>query len=200
MGVVGFISFHCRFTSTETFRPGRDGEPRTTTSTFTQLLTSDSGSVTRRRVASPPSIPPLKKRDEFGAGAVITAVTILLHHRAGSSFRVVCSIFTPHTFSSWSVPLVLLLENADKVTVLNVALSCSRRSNVAKVTQQKEKSPTETDRKTHTHTHGRGRRGCHSKHHFDSARLRTDEFFLMSAEDCRGRTLSDSQSCSTTSM
>ena len=30
----------CRFTSTETVRTVRDGEPRTSTSTFTQLLTS----------------------------------------------------------------------------------------------------------------------------------------------------------------
>ena len=35
------FSFKCCFTSTETTRLIRDGEPRTTTSTFTQLLSSD---------------------------------------------------------------------------------------------------------------------------------------------------------------
>ena len=34
-------SVHCCFTSTETIRTIRDGEPRTATSTFTQLLSSD---------------------------------------------------------------------------------------------------------------------------------------------------------------
>ena len=33
---------HCCFTSTETTRIIRDGEPRTATSTFTQLLSSES--------------------------------------------------------------------------------------------------------------------------------------------------------------
>ena len=35
------FSFQCCFTSTETFRLIRDGEPRTATSAFTQLLSSD---------------------------------------------------------------------------------------------------------------------------------------------------------------
>ena len=35
------ISFQCCFTSTETVRPIRDEEPRTATSTLTQLLISD---------------------------------------------------------------------------------------------------------------------------------------------------------------
>ena len=34
------LCFKCCFTSTETIRLIRDGEPRTTTSTFTQLLSS----------------------------------------------------------------------------------------------------------------------------------------------------------------
>ena len=34
-------NFKCCFTSTETIRTIRDGEPRTSTSTFTQLLSSD---------------------------------------------------------------------------------------------------------------------------------------------------------------
>ena len=36
---------HCSVTSTETIRTVRDGEPRTATSTFTQLLSSESGQV-----------------------------------------------------------------------------------------------------------------------------------------------------------
>ena len=35
------VHLQCRFTSTETIRTVRDGEPRTATSTFTQLLSSD---------------------------------------------------------------------------------------------------------------------------------------------------------------
>ena len=34
------VQVHCRFTSTETILTVRDGEPRTATSTFTQLLSS----------------------------------------------------------------------------------------------------------------------------------------------------------------
>ena len=35
------FSFQCYFTSTETIRLIRDGDPRTATSTFTQLLSSE---------------------------------------------------------------------------------------------------------------------------------------------------------------
>ena len=35
------LEVQCRFTSTETIRTVRDGEPRTATSTFTQLLSSE---------------------------------------------------------------------------------------------------------------------------------------------------------------
>ena len=39
----------CRFTSTETIRTIRDGEPRTATSTFTQLLSSAQHPLSRKR-------------------------------------------------------------------------------------------------------------------------------------------------------
>ena len=38
--IIGLCSVHCCFTSTETTRIIRDGEPRTVTSTFAQLLSS----------------------------------------------------------------------------------------------------------------------------------------------------------------
>ena len=39
--VVAVVQVQCCFTSTETVRTIRDGEPRTSTSTFTQRLSSD---------------------------------------------------------------------------------------------------------------------------------------------------------------
>ena len=42
-GRGGGIQVQCCFTSTETIRTIRDGEPRTATSTFTQLLSSERG-------------------------------------------------------------------------------------------------------------------------------------------------------------
>ena len=41
VAVTNTISFQCCFTSTETVRPIRNGEPRMATSTFTQLLRSE---------------------------------------------------------------------------------------------------------------------------------------------------------------
>lgn len=60
VGVPAWWGWSVSFRFTVALRPQK---PSGLVGTTTQLLTSDSGSVTRRRVASPPSIPPLKKRD-----------------------------------------------------------------------------------------------------------------------------------------
>ena len=43
------VQVQCCFTSTESLRTIRDGEPKTATSTFTQLLSSDSHSTVQER-------------------------------------------------------------------------------------------------------------------------------------------------------
>ena len=50
MGARIRVQVHCCFTSTETIRSVRDGEPRTATSTFTQLLNSDASETTKRAI------------------------------------------------------------------------------------------------------------------------------------------------------
>ena len=87
---VNFFRVHCCFTSTETTKTVRDGEPRTSTSTFTRVLSSelfgyiyiyicftsteaslfirdgDRGEGDERVKAARPRIPPEKDRRDRG--------------------------------------------------------------------------------------------------------------------------------------
>ena len=75
------VQVQCRFTSTETVRTIRDGEPRAATSTFTQFLGSDDRSF---------CVGPLETRGTFRDGEPRTATSIFT--------QLLCSVFVAVVF------------------------------------------------------------------------------------------------------